>query len=75
MDVNFEMSTRKKMVFIYLLASHAQKKILVISIDGLGQDMPLVKFHTVTPQICLTNNMENQSTKSREKNQFEASHF
>jgi hypothetical protein len=47
MEVNFNMTIWKKVVFGCLRASHAKYFLLVIPIDGLGQHMSLVWYHTI----------------------------
>ncbi|PNY00513.1 auxilin-like protein, partial [Trifolium pratense] len=47
MEVNFDMTIRQKAVFGCLQASHAQDYLLAILIDGLGQHMSPVEYHTI----------------------------
>jgi hypothetical protein len=47
MEVNFKMTIRQKAVFGCLRASHAQDFLLAIPIDGLGQHMSPVEYHTI----------------------------
>jgi hypothetical protein len=47
MEVDFNMTTREKAVFGCLKAEHAQDFLLAIPIDGLGQHMSLVEYHTI----------------------------
>ncbi|MCI57391.1 hypothetical protein A2U01_0078642, partial [Trifolium medium] len=47
MEVDFVMTERQKAVFGCLKATHAQDFLLVIPIDGLGQHMSPVEYHTI----------------------------
>ena len=47
MEVNFNMTIKQKAVFGCLRASHAQDFLLAILIDGLGQHMSPVEYHTI----------------------------
>ncbi|GJW22081.1 hypothetical protein Tco_0032703 [Tanacetum coccineum] len=47
MEVLFDMIVRQKAVFEYLRAPHAQDFLLAIPIDGLGQHMSPVEYHTI----------------------------
>jgi len=47
MEVKFDMTTRQKTIFGCLQAPHAQDFLLAIPIDGLGQHMSPVEYHTI----------------------------
>ncbi|GKA93475.1 putative reverse transcriptase domain-containing protein [Tanacetum coccineum] len=47
MEVHFDMTMRHKVVFECLRAPHAQDFLLAIPIDGLGQHMSPVEYHTI----------------------------
>ncbi|GJT09219.1 hypothetical protein Tco_0843681 [Tanacetum coccineum] len=47
MEVHFDMTVRHKVVFECLCAPHAQDFLLAIPIDGLGQHMSPVEYHTI----------------------------
>lgn len=47
LDLKFDMTTRQKAVFGCLQATHAQDFLLVIPIDGLGQRLSPVEYHTI----------------------------
>ncbi|GJR19033.1 hypothetical protein Tco_0967560 [Tanacetum coccineum] len=47
MEVHFDMTVRQKAVIECLHAPHAQDFLLAISIDGLGQHMSPVEYHTI----------------------------
>nr|GEV74873.1 putative reverse transcriptase domain-containing protein [Tanacetum cinerariifolium] len=47
MKVHFDMTMRQKAVFECLRAPHAQDFLLAIPIDGLGQYMSPVEYHTI----------------------------
>nr|GEZ87575.1 auxilin-like protein [Tanacetum cinerariifolium] len=47
MEVHFDMTMRLKAVFECLRAPHAQDFLLAIPIDGLGQHMSSVEYHTI----------------------------
>jgi len=47
MEVKFDMTTRQKIVFECLQEPHAQYFLLAILIDGLGQHMPPIEYHTI----------------------------
>ncbi|KAK2455796.1 hypothetical protein QL285_003218 [Trifolium repens] len=46
-EVNFQLTTRQKVVFGCLQAAHAQDFLLTIPIDGLGQHMSPVEYRTI----------------------------
>ncbi|GJT99689.1 hypothetical protein Tco_1110028 [Tanacetum coccineum] len=46
-EVHFDMTMRHKVVFECLRAPHAQDFLLAIPIDGLGQHMSPVEYHTI----------------------------
>ncbi|GKB22858.1 hypothetical protein Tco_0862259 [Tanacetum coccineum] len=47
MEAHFDMTVRQKAVFKCLRAPHAQDFLLYIPIDGLGQHMSPVEYHTI----------------------------
>ncbi|GKA55763.1 hypothetical protein Tco_0754835 [Tanacetum coccineum] len=47
MEVRFDMTVRQKAVFECLRAPHAQDFLLAILIDGIGQHMSPVEYHTI----------------------------
>ena len=47
MEVNFDMTTIQKAVLRCLQAAQAQDFLLAILVDGLGQHMSLVEYHTI----------------------------
>jgi len=47
MEVKFDMTMRQKAVLACLQAAHAQDFLLAILIDGLGQHMSLIEYHTI----------------------------
>ncbi|GJZ02795.1 hypothetical protein Tco_0520756 [Tanacetum coccineum] len=47
MEVHFDITMRQKVAFECLRAPHAQDFLLAIPIDGLGQHMSLVEYHTI----------------------------
>ncbi|GKB81617.1 hypothetical protein Tco_0948512 [Tanacetum coccineum] len=47
MEVHFDLNMRQKAVFECLHAPHAQDFLLAILIDGLGQHMSPVEYHTI----------------------------
>ncbi|GJX64510.1 hypothetical protein Tco_0298853, partial [Tanacetum coccineum] len=47
MEVYFDMTMSQKVVFECLHAPHAQDFLLAIPIDGIGQHMSLVEYHTI----------------------------
>ncbi|MCI33385.1 hypothetical protein A2U01_0054602, partial [Trifolium medium] len=47
MEVNFQLTTRQKGVFGCLQAAHAQDFLLAIPIEGLGQHMSPIEYHTI----------------------------
>ncbi|GKD63469.1 hypothetical protein Tco_1305577 [Tanacetum coccineum] len=54
LEAHFDMTMRQKAVFECLRAPHAQDFLLVIPIDGLGQHMSSVEYHTILKRVGIS---------------------